>query len=47
MASANCLPDALVEGVEDCLGVDERAEAVVVAYEDGAIKAVVDADAGL
>ena len=47
VASVDGLADALVEGVEDLLWVKQGVEAVVLAYEDAAIEAVVDAVAGL
>ena len=46
VASADGLADALVEGVEGLLWVKQGVEAVVLAYEDAAIEAVVDAVAG-
>ena len=46
MATGERLTDALVELVEDIFGVDQTAEAVVVADKDAAIEAVVNAITG-
>jgi len=43
VASADGLADALVERIEGLLGVKQGVEAVVLAYEDAAVEAVVDA----
>ena len=42
MAAGDGFADALVELVEDIFGMNQRAEAVVVAYKDAAVKAIVD-----
>ena len=47
IAAREGLADALVEGVEGGLGMDQTAKAVVNANEDAAVEAVVDAVAGL
>jgi hypothetical protein len=46
VATGDRLADALVELVEDILGIDQTAEAVVVAYKDAAVKAIVNAIPG-
>ena len=46
-ASGDGFADAVVEGAEDGLGVDETAQAVVASHEDAAVEAIVDAVAGL
>ena len=43
VASVDGLADALVERIEGLLGVKQGVEAVVLAYEDAAVEAVVDA----
>lgn len=42
VATGDGFADALVELVEDILGIDQTAEAVVVAYKDAAVKTIVD-----
>ena len=46
MAAGDGFADALVELVEDIFGMNQRAEAVVVAYKDAAVKAIVDTISG-
>ena len=47
VATLDGFADAVVEGVECGLGMDEGAKAIEAAYEDAAVEAVVDAVAGL
>ena len=47
MAAGDGFADAVVEGGEGGAGMEEGAEAVVVAYEDSAVEAIVDTVAGL
>ena len=41
MAAGDGFADAVVEGGEGVAGMEEGAEAVVVAYEDAAVEAIV------
>ena len=47
MAAGDGFAEAVVEGGDGGAGMEEGAEAVVVAYEDAAVEAIVDTVAGL
>ena len=46
MTSADGFSDALIEGVENLFGMDDAIQAMILAYENAAIKPTMDAVAG-